>query len=224
MLMGSAGICVSREISMGITPRFNHLSRTISEIYILIKQTEIHKGFPMSDNYALKRYHRQTVPVMGTNRKKKVLLVFMLLFLAGAVGIVYLVYSSGILAEDNPKIVSQLARRINLERHANNLPVVSMDSSLSNLAYVKSKEVKISQLNYARGSNPNLDENTNVFIIPKITWALSGSDFRQQMVDSLENENSGFRKNVLNPRYRSIGIGMTSDSYNYFIVTQWKET
>ncbi len=136
----------------------------------------------------------------------------------------YLISSSGILAEDNPRIAPQLADRINLERHANNLPPVQVDSGLSNIAHTKSQEVKISQLNYAQGVNPNLDAATNVLIIPKITWALSSNDLQQQMVDSLENKDSTFRKNVLNPKYRMIGIGVTSDNYNYYIVTKWKDS
>jgi hypothetical protein len=175
----------------------------------------------MSDNYAIKRYHRQTVSVVGISGKKKFLGVFILLLLAGAAGMAYVLYSSGILADDNPNIAPRLAGRINLERHANNLPPLQVDSALSNIADSKSKEVKISPLNYGQGSNTHPDETITVFIIPKVTWALSGNDFQQQIADSLEN--SAFRKNVLNPQYRTIGIGVTSDSYNYFIVTKWKD-
>jgi hypothetical protein len=185
---------------------------------------DIYRAFSMSDTYAIKRYHRQTVTVIGSSRKKKYLTIIVLLLVAGVLGMAYLVYSSGILAEDNPRIVPQLAGRINLERQANNLPPVQVDSSLSALAYTKSQEVKISQLNYAQGTNTNLDGATNIIIIPKITWALSGNDFQQQMIDSLENKDSAFQKNVLNPKYRKIGIGVTSDNYNYYIVTRWKDS
>jgi uncharacterized protein YkwD len=178
----------------------------------------------MSDTYAIKRYHRQTVYTSGMNRKKKILVIFSLLFLAGLTGVAYVVYNSGFFADNNPKIAPQLTGRINLERHANNLQPVVVDSSLSNFATTKSRDVKISQLNYAQGVNPNNDPTTNVLIIPKITWALSSSDFQQQMVDSLENENAAFRKNILNPKYGSIGIGVASDSFNYYIVTKWKES
>jgi hypothetical protein len=178
----------------------------------------------MSDNYAIKHHHRQTVTVIGMSRKKKYLAIIVLLLAAGMLGMGYLVYSSGILAENNPRIAPQLAWRINAERHANNLPPVQVDSTLSNLAYTKSQEVKISQLNYAQGVNPNLDGATNVLIIPKITWALSSNDLQQQMADSLENKDSTFRENVLNPKYRMIGIGVTSDNYNYYIVTRWKDS
>ena len=178
----------------------------------------------MSDNYAIKRYHRQTVTPLGTSGKKKYLVIFGLVLLAGMAGMAYVVYTSGIFADDNPRIAPKLLGSINLERHANNLQPVQVDSSLANLAYTKSKEVKISQMNYAQGANPNPDDSTDVLVIPKISWALSSNDFQQQMAGSAENENSALRKNVLNPKYRTIGIGVTSDSYNYYIVTKWKDS
>jgi|GEM_PF-1118251 len=177
----------------------------------------------MSDTYAIKRYHRQTVPVTGSSKKKKYLTVILLLLIAGMTGMAYLVYASGILAENNPAIAPQLAGRINLERQANDLPPVRIDSGLSNLAYKKSQEVKISQLNYAKGVNPNLDALTNVMIIPKITWAVSSDNLRQQMLESQADKESTFSSNVLNPDLRTLGIGVTSDSYNYYIVTKWKQ-
>jgi uncharacterized protein YkwD len=146
-----------------------------------------------------------------------------LLLVAGTFGMAYLIYSSGILAEENPLIIPQLTGQINLERHAKNLPPVQVDSGLSSLAYTKSQEVKISQLNYAKGVNANLDATTNVLIVPKITWALSGNYVQQALADSLQNKDSAFSENVLNPKYRSIGIGVTSDGYNYYIVTKWKD-
>jgi uncharacterized protein YkwD len=176
----------------------------------------------MSDNYAIKRYHRQTAAVPGMGKKKKYLTAIVILLVAGILGVAYLVYSSGILAENNPRIAPQLAERINLERQAHNLAPVNADSSLSYQAYTKSQEVRISQLNYGQGANSNLEANTNVIVIPKLTWALSTSDFNQQVGGSLEKTDSAFRENVLNPTYRTIGIGVSSDSYNYYIVTKWK--
>jgi uncharacterized protein YkwD len=174
----------------------------------------------MSDNYAIKRYHRQTVSVVGMNRSRKYLTIFTILLLASIAGVTYVVYSSGIFASDNPEIAPGLVGRINLERHANNLPPVNIDDSLSYAANSKAREVKISPSNYARVMDANPDATTNIFIIPKVTWALSGSDFQQQVSDSAEN--AAFRRNMLNPLYRTVGIGVTSDSYNYFIVTKWK--
>jgi hypothetical protein len=176
----------------------------------------------MSDNYAIKRYHRQTVSVVGSNRKKKYLVLVLLLLVAGVLGMGWLVYSSGIMEAENPRLAPDLANRINLERQAHDLPPVQGDASLSYLAYTKSQEVKVAQLNYGQGGNANLDATTDVIIIPKMTWAFSGKDFRQQLADTPENAQSTFRNHVLDPAYRTIGIGVSSDSYNYYIVTKWK--
>jgi hypothetical protein len=175
----------------------------------------------MADNYANKRYRRQTVSVVGIHKKKKFLVIFAILLLFTVVGLAYVIDSSGVLAEDNPKISSQLALRINQERHLNNLQPVLVDTSLSSIAFAKSRELKISWQNYGQGSDTNPDNTTNVFIIPKMTWALSGNDFQQQVADLPEN--SAFRKNIMNPENRAVGIGVTSDSYNYFIVVKWKD-
>jgi hypothetical protein len=175
----------------------------------------------MSDNYAEKRYRRQVMtPVGTTGRKKKFLLLAAILIIAGLAGIGYLGYSSGIFTDD-PEIVSQLLTRINLERAAANLQPVQLDSSLSNLATVKSNEVKLSQLNYAGGANPALGDGVNVIVIPKISWALSGKDFVQQVTGTEENGNSAILKSIHNPKNSAVGIGVTSDNYNYFIVTKW---
>lgn len=177
----------------------------------------------MADNYAVKRNHARSVTVVGISRKKKYLTVFIIILIAGIAGVGYLIHSSGILDPENPYLAPRLAERINLERQANDLPPVRGDASLSYLAYTKSQEVKISQLNYAQGTNANPDASTNVIIIPKLTWALSDKNFQLQAGDSMENKDTSFRKNILNPKYQIIGIGVSSDNYNYYIVTKWKE-
>ena len=86
------------------------------------------------------------------NRKKKYLKIFLFLILAGLAGTAFLVYSSGILADDNPRIPQQMITRINLERQANNLAPVRMDDRLANLALATSREVKVSSLTYSKGT------------------------------------------------------------------------
>jgi uncharacterized protein YkwD len=161
--------------------------------------------------------------VVGTTgRKKKYLILFLLVLVAGCAGVAYVAWSSGVFAESNPKIAPLLVTRINQERHAANIAPVQLDPSLSSLAYTKSQEVRISSLNYAQGVNPNPDESTSVLIVPKISWALSNNDFQQVVTDSADPANAAFRKKILNPGFRAVGIGVTSDSYNYYIVTKWK--
>lgn len=175
----------------------------------------------MSDTFAIRRYHRQTTPVLGVNRKKKYLKLLLLLIIAGVAGTAYLVYSSGMLADDNPRIPQQLVSRINLERQANNLAPVQTDDGLSALALSTSREVKISSLTYSKGTGAGSGDTTNVFVIPKISWAISGYDAQLQMFDALGNNDNTFRENVLNGRFSHVGIGVTSDGYNYYIAMKW---
>jgi len=162
------------------------------------------------------------MPVTGANRKKKYLRLLLLLILAGVVCGAYLVYSSGILADDNSRIPRQLITRINLERQANNLAPVQQDDRLADLALAASREAKLLSSAYATGSRAVRDDSTSIFVIPKISWAISGYDAQQQMLDALENENNAFRSNVLNGEYRNAGIGVTSDGYNYYIAVNWQ--
>lgn len=175
----------------------------------------------MSDSYVVRNHYRHSAAAVGTRKKKKVLVVFLLLIAAGVVGLAYLVHSSGIFEDSNPEIVPRLAARINLERQAAGLSPVQSDGSLANAALKKSQEVKIASLNYAQGANTNPDAMTNVIIVPKITWAFSNSDFQQQFLRSSDNPNPGFLRNVYDPDMKIIGIGVSSDSYNYYIVTKW---
>jgi hypothetical protein len=179
-------------------------------------------GTAMSDDYGIRRYHRQSAPVvLGINKRKKYLRVLLLLIVAAVVSGAYLVYSSGILADDNPRIPQQLIARINQERQANNLPAVQADDRLTNLALGTSRELRVSSLTYTTGTGASGD-NTNVFVIPKVSWAISGYDAQQQMIDTLENEDRTFYDNIMNSQYRNIGIGVTGDGYNYYIAVKWQ--
>jgi uncharacterized protein YkwD len=180
------------------------------------------QDFRMSDTYTLQRYQHQTPAPLGTNRRKKYFRLFLVGLIIASIAVVYLVSTSGLLAEDNPQIPQQMLSRINLERQANNLPLVQLSETLTQDALKKSQEVKISPIAYQSGAGSRAAEGTNVLIIPKISWAISSYDFRQQMFDSLENNDNLFRKNILDRNYHMTGIGVTGDGYNYYIVTKWE--
>ena len=175
----------------------------------------------MSDNYAIRRYHRQTMTVTGTDRKKRHTRIFLVLILFGLIGAVYLC-SPGILTDENSRIPQQMITRINLERQANNLVPVQMDDYLVNLAQARGPDVKISSQIYSAIPDAPAVENENVLVTPKISWAISGYDQQQQMFDALENKDTLFRTNVLNGNYRHVGIGVTSDGCNYYIGMKWQ--
>jgi uncharacterized protein YkwD len=162
------------------------------------------------------------MPVLGVNRKKKYLKIFLVLLLIGIVVATYFIYSSGVLADDNPLIPLQFVDRINLERQVNNLPPVQMDDKLNTQAEKKSLEIKLSPVTSSFQSTTLAGSGTNFFAIPKISWAISGYDTRQQMFDTLENTDKTFRANILNSNFKFVGIGVSSDGYNYYIVTNWQ--
>jgi len=176
----------------------------------------------MSDHYAIRRYHRQTMPVLGANRKKKYMKLLLVLLIAGVAGAAYLVSSSGILADGSSRIPEQMISRINLERQANNLAPVQLDDALAGRALATSREMKMSSLAHAPVGDSSADDATNMFVIPKISWAISGYDTQQQMFEALANDDPSFRASVLNGGYTNAGIGVTSDSYNYYIVVKWQ--
>jgi uncharacterized protein YkwD len=175
----------------------------------------------MSDSYAIRRYHRQTVIPLGTNRRKKYLMLFLAMILAATVGIVFFAYTSGLLAEDNPQIPQQIIARINIVRQANDLPPVQLSQGLTKDAIKISRDVRVSPRGYLSGTGLKTGEAANIFVIPKISWAISGYDSQQQMFTTLENDNSLFRKNILDTAFDSVGIGVSGDAYNYYIVTIW---
>ena len=176
----------------------------------------------MADNCTIRRYHRQTMPVLGANRKKKYMKLLLVLLIAGVAGMAYLVSSSGILADGSSRIPEQMISRINLERQADNLAPVQLDDALAGRALATSREMKMSSLANAPVGDSLADDTTNMFVIPKISWAISGYDTQQQLFDALGNEDPSFGASVLNSGYTDAGIGVTSDNYNYYIVVKWQ--
>ena len=176
----------------------------------------------MSESYQTNRYQSKNVTAVGTSPKKIYLVFFALILLAGSAGIAYVVHTSGILLENNPAILPELASRINLERATHDLPPVEVDPGLSDLAQKKSQEVKLSTLNYGQGVTTDPDGTTNILIVPKVSWALSATDLRQ-VSGSVGISDPAFLENVRDQKFHRVGIGVSGDSYNYYIVTHWKE-
>jgi hypothetical protein len=176
----------------------------------------------MSDTITIQKYRRQAVTPLGTNRRKKYLVLFFALIIAAVAGMAYHAYSSGILADENPRIPVQVLDRINLERQANNLDPVRPSDSLTYDATRISREVRTSPLIYRSGDNPASPGRTNIFVLPKISWAVPGYDSLQQVFIIPESGESAFLENIRDPSHHSVGIGVSGDSYNYYLVTTWE--
>jgi hypothetical protein len=176
----------------------------------------------MSDNYVIRHHHGQAITPPGTNPRKKYLVLFLVILLTVTAGLVFYASASGFLTDDNPNIPRQMITRINIERQADNLPPVELSGSLTADATKISREVRILPMGYQSGSVSKREERTNIVVIPKVSWAISGFDSQQQLFATLENDNNLFRQNIVNPAYDSVGIGVSGDSYNYYIVTTWE--
>jgi hypothetical protein len=176
----------------------------------------------MSDTITIRKYHRQAITPLGTNRRKKYLVLFFAIIIAAVAGIAYHAYSSGILADENPRIPGQVLDRINVERQANKLNPIQLSDSLTYDATRISREVRTSPLVYPSGNNRASAGRTNIFVLPKISWAVPGYDYLQQVFVVPDGDDSAFLENIRDPSHRSIGIGVSGDSYNYYLVTTWE--
>jgi hypothetical protein len=178
----------------------------------------------MSDNYTTRGHYRYTITPLGVNRRKKYLVLFLVITLVATVGIIYQICTSGVLAENNLQVSQQMLTRINLARQANNLPPVSLSPKLTNDAIKISREVRISPRGYLSGKGQKSAGGTNIFVIPKMSWAISVYDYQQQIFDTLENNDNFFHNNILDRAFDSVGVGVTGDGYNYYIVTMWDKS
>lgn len=174
----------------------------------------------MSDTLTIRKYQPRVVTPLGTNRRKKYLILFLALIAVAAAGMAYQVVSSGILAPENPGIPVRLLDRINLERQVLGLEPVTSRGNLAAEAVRISREARIAPLAYQPGKNPAIGGRTDIVTIPRLAFAIPGYDpFREAFSDP---ETAGtFRDHALDPAAGSVGIGVSGDTNNYYIVTKW---
>jgi hypothetical protein len=85
-----------------------------------------------------------------------------------------------------------------------------------------SQETRISPMAYTSPAGQKSGGITDVFIYPKISWAVSSINLEPPLFDSWIAEDKNFERNLLNKGYKNVGIGISSDSYNYYLVTKWQ--
>jgi hypothetical protein len=154
--------------------------------------------------------------------RKKYSVLMVILFIAGIAGMVLVIAGSGLLAEGNPDLSRQVVERINLERQANSIAAVQVDDALAASALEASRKIRAASLTGPSAATSVPGDETNIIVIPKLSWAVSGYDAREQIFDMLENKDPSFRNNILASDYRDVGVGITSDALNYFIAIQWR--
>jgi len=176
----------------------------------------------MSDHTPVSRHHRKKNHVLGIRRNKKYLRILLIVLLAALAAIVYFTITSGILADENPEISRHLITRINNERLAHNLPPVQENSTLTNQALLTSQNVRHSPTGHTSGSTAQTEQGTNVFTYPKLSWVLSAINLEPRFFDAWQKSDAGFTSDILNKEIGNVGIGISSEGYNYFIVTKWQ--
>jgi len=142
--------------------------------------------------------------------------------LAVLAGIAFCAINSGILAEENPAIPQHLITRINNERVAHNLPPIITENNLMHQAFFTSQEIRFSQIADNSRSGLQSDRISNDIIYPKISWAVSSIGLEPPLFDTWIAEDKSFQSDILNKDYKNIGIGISNDGYNYYIVTKWQ--
>ena len=175
----------------------------------------------MTDHSYSHRYRRKYSLVFGENRQKKFLkitfaILAFLLILTG-----YEVYTSGSLADDTAGMSQHVLSKINEVRAAGNLPAVHESDNLVNQAKANSARMRVAPLAY--NADPTVKSgSSDVYIIPKLSQILSSLHIDQDPVNSWLGSDEQFQNDVMNPDLSSVGIGVESDGYNYYIVTRWQ--
>jgi uncharacterized protein YkwD len=175
----------------------------------------------MSDHPYSPHYRRKYHHVLGENRQKKFLkitfaILAFLLIVAG-----YQVYSSGVLADDTAGVSQHVLSKINEAREAGNLPLVHESDNLVNQAKANSARMRVAPLAY-RADPTAKSGSSDAYIIPKLSQILSSLHIDQDPVNAWLDSDEQFQNDVMNPDFASVGIGVESDGYNYYIVTQWE--
>jgi len=174
----------------------------------------------MSDHPYSPHYRRKYHHVLGENRQKKFLKITfaILAFLLIATG--YELYSSGVLADDTAGVSQHVFSKINEARAAGNLPLVHETDNLVNQAKVNSARMRVAPLAYS--PDPSVKSGSgDAFILPKLSQLLSSFHIDQDPITTWINSDDQFHNDVMNPNFTGVGIGVESDGYNYYIVTQW---
>jgi len=175
----------------------------------------------MSDNYSSSHYRKKATPTFGTGRKMKYFKITLVLFLAGIIAGGYFLMNSGALADTTSAIPGQVLSHINSERKAANLPAVTWNQDQANRAVEQSSQVRVSPLAQASHTTEN-SLTEDAYTYPRVSQALSAFSIQQPLFDSWSADQNAFRGDVLNPNFKTVGIGADSDGYNYYIVAVWK--
>lgn len=121
------------------------------------------------------------------------------------------------------QIESEVVRLVNIERQKNGLSQFSASSELSNVARVKSEDM--SKNNYFSHNSPQYGSPFDMMKSFGIKYNTAGENIAmgyisaQSVVNGWMNS-SGHKANILNPSFKTIGVGAYTDSKGTIYWTQ----
>ncbi len=135
----------------------------------------------------------------------------------------YIVYANDSIPFEFPKertpacdnVQDQMFTLINNDRHLFNVPPAQLDGELTLDSIEISKNMPISYI-----SKPW--DRFDYFVVKKSDWSRRYYFSPQYEFDRWTNTDLNFRNDVLNRDYNRVGVGVSEDSTNYYIVIRWK--
>lgn len=124
-----------------------------------------------------------------------------------------------VFSEDNPKVSQKIFALMNNDRQLYNVPNAQWDYNLANQALQRSVDLFISS-NSPYQSNPY--DREDAFVISKFDWTRSYYFSPEYVLDSWRNGDNNFRQDLLNRDYSLVGVGVSSDWNNYYVVIKWQ--
>lgn len=111
---------------------------------------------------------------------------------------------------------------VNAERAKENLAPLALDTSLSNGAYLKSKDM--AENNYFSHTSPTYGSPFDMMKSLGITYRMAGENIAKHFSvkgahDAFMNS-SGHRANIMKAEYKKVGFGFVQEG-SYLYVTQW---
>lgn len=126
-------------------------------------------------------------------------------------------------APANSNFEKRVAELVNVERQKNGLPVLYLDTAISNVARMKSKDM--ADNNYFAHQSPTYGSAGEMLLKFGITWSAwgeniaSGQKSPEDVVSQWMNSPS-HRENILSPNFAFIGVGYCTNSAGKTFWTQ----
>lgn len=115
---------------------------------------------------------------------------------------------------------NQILTLVNRERKIYNLPPVTLNKKLNQLARIKAKDMDT--YNYFSHTSQKLGNLSTFLKQNKIKYMIAGENIAKgqktsEHVFNMWMESKGHRKNILNPRFREMGIGKDPSNKNIWV-------